>query len=144
MIKKQKAGDLPAAGQYADYMRTWLMMKISAQNAPTVFGKRRLTREWEKYAAEFGLTGYADASDEEKEKRMSDWDGFLQDYCHLCLTDRTYGSTLFGIVPMKADTINEKLLNELNTITELFPERLGLKNLFAPLHEAAARVYAAL
>lgn len=144
MIQKKTAKETPSVGPYADYMRTWLMMKISAQNAPTVFGRRRLAKEWSSYADAFGLSGYEEASDDKKDALTNDWENFLKDYCRLCLSDRTYGSTLFGLVRMKEDTIEEKLLNELNTITELFPERVGLKELFTPLHDAAAKVYASL
>ena len=144
MIQKKTNENTPAAGPYAAYMRLWLMMKISAQNAPTFFGRHRLVKEWMRYAQEFGLDNYEAASGEEKEALIAGWENFLKDYCRLCLADHTYGSTLFGLVKMKADTIEEKLLNELNTVSELFPERIGLKELFAPLHEAAARVYGEL
>ncbi len=139
MIEKTKEN--PAAGPYASYMRLWLMMKISAQNAPSLFGKRRLVREWLKYAEEFGLDRFPTASDAEKEQLINDWKGFLNDFCHLCLTDRTYGSTLFGLVPMKSDTVEEKLLNEIRTVTFFFPERLGLEETFAPLAGVAEEIY---
>ena len=120
-------------GPYASYMRTWLMMKISAQNAPSLFGRRRLAREWKKYAAQFGLDRYAKADTEEKQRLEQDWKSFLKDYSQLCLNDHTYGSTLFGLIPLKSDSVEEKLRGELATVTKIFPERLGLEALFEPL-----------
>ena len=143
---KNQNGALPASitETQKSYLNAWLLMKVSAENSVPFFGKRRLKKEWEGYAKTFGLIDYASFSEEKKTTQRTSWVEFFQFYGNLCLTDATYGSMLFGLIKAKDASVKEKLGYEFDRICSIFPEELGLKELYAPLQEASEEAYYSL
>ena len=123
------------------YLNAWLMMKVSAENSVTLFGKHLLKKEWEGYAKAFGLKDFASLPENKQQSLYADWVDFFKAYCTLCLTDHTYGSMLFGLIKAKDTDLKEKLAYELDRMSCIFPEKLGLKDLFAPLQKASEEAY---
>ena len=119
------------------FLKIWLLMKISAENENPRVLKGRLKREWTGYAKDFGLTLFDALSPEEKENQTALWVDFFRYYTDLCMHDRTYGSTLFGLVSLKDHVVREKFANELHHTLSGFPEKIGLSELFQPLLAAA-------
>lgn len=123
------------------YLNAWLMMKVSAENSVTLFGKHLLKKEWEGYANAFGLKDFSSLPEEKQLSLKEEWVEFFKAYCHLCLTDHTYGSMLFGLIKAKDADLKEKLAYELDRMSCIFPEKLGLKELYAPLQKASEEAY---
>ncbi len=123
------------------YLNAWLMMKVSAENSVTLFGKHLIKKEWEDYAKTFGLKDFASLPENEQNTLYKDWVSFFEAYCTLCLTDHTYGSMLFGLIKAKDADLKEKLAYELDRMSCIFPEKLGLKEAFAPLQKASEEAY---
>jgi hypothetical protein len=123
------------------YLNAWLMMKVSAENSVTLFGKHLIKKEWEGYAKTFGLKDFASLPENEQNTLYKDWVSFFEAYCTLCLTDHTYGSMLFGLIKAKDADLKEKLAYELDRMSCIFPEKLGLKDVFAPLQKASEEAY---
>ncbi len=123
------------------FLKDWLLMKIDVANGVNFLQKKHLTRQWTEYAKDFGLLDY-DAKNEVEQKALKEeWISFFSHLLQLCQNDKTYNSTLFGMVPMKKDTLSEKIANELESLTEGYPTKLGIQSLFLPLHQCAKEVY---
>ena len=131
----------PLTESQKTYLNAWLLMKVSAENSVTFLGKKRLVREWENYAKTFGLLDFESLSSAEQSALKENWRQFFTVYCDLCLNDPTYGSMLFGLIKAKDASVKEKIAYELNRILCLFPDKLGLIDLFVPLQEIAEEVY---
>ena len=147
MITNQTAenqkGTLPSSltETQKTYLNAWLMMKVSAENSVTLFGKHLIKKEWESYAKTFGLKDFASLPENEQNTLYKDWVSFFEAYCTLCLTDHTYGSMLFGLIKAKDADLKEKLAYELDRMSCIFPEKLDLKEVFAPLQKASEEAY---
>ncbi len=123
--------------KYKNYLKALILMKISAENDNPRFFKWRLKKEWLSYARDFGLPELPSLSEEEKEARKKDFTDFFLYYIDLCLHDKAYGSTLFGMISLKDATVREKMENELKNTLVIFPEKLGMEELFLPLFQAS-------
>lgn len=61
----------------------------------------------------------------------------LLTYGMMCLTDKNYGSHLFGLFRMNKSTIEDKLGTDLQILGEKLPQSLGLEKEFCFFTEAA-------
>lgn len=123
------------------YLKNWLLMKIDTSSGVNFLQKKRLTKQWTAYAKDFGLVDFDSLSHEAQEELQEKWKAFFSHLIQMCHDDKTYNSTLFGMVPMKKDTLSEKIANELTIVTEGYPTKLGLEDLYLPLHQCAKEVY---
>lgn len=118
--------------QYVDnFMKAFMLMKISADNGVTFFNKKKLIKEWRDYASLLMIDTYSKSNDQLKALIESEWYAFISQYILSCLNDKVYGSTLFGIMQMKDEALINKLVNELALLTRGFPDKLGLKDTFS-------------
>ena len=119
--KKGKQTDL--------YSRAFLTIR-SAEASGSLLFQGRLKKELLQCMEELGLT-----MDQIPEELTEEWKAFAKDYIEACLKSRAYGSTLFGMLPMKEDGVSLKLSEDLQVILYDYPRRFGLEDAFLPLRK---------
>ena len=117
--KKGKQTDL--------YSRAFLTIR-SAEASGSFLFQGRLKKELLQCMEELGLT-----LEQIPEELTEEWKVFAKDYIEACLRSRAYGSTLFGMVPMREDGVSLKLAEDLQVILFDYPRRFQLEDGFLPL-----------
>lgn len=124
-----------------NFTKAWMMMGITAEQGIGLFSGKKTKKEWLGYIDDFCLDKSICSNEEEIALLEKEWIAFFNQFIYNCSTDKTYGSTFMGLIPMKKKTISAKAAAELEHLTKTFPERLGLDEQFAPFYEIAAKVY---
>ena len=101
-------------------IRAWLMIHAMSATKPGILGRKRLERE---------LRGYLETL------FNCDARSFAHRYITLCLSSRSYGSTLMNLVPLSEGQTAEKLRKEIDTVLRDYPAFFGLADACAPLRD---------
>lgn len=117
------------------FYRAWILANAQTNRDQSGSTGKDTIKEYTEYAQAFCLTDYPNASTAEKESLVQEWHSFAKEYLLSCKNSRSYGTALFGILPLSADTIKQKILAECTRITKDYPSKLGLEELFKPLYE---------
>ncbi len=62
-------------------------------------------------------------------------------YMSLSLSDRSYGTTMFGLMKMGDDNLKDKLREDVSSMATYLPRRLKLEEELAPITRAIADTY---
>ncbi|MBE5858880.1 MAG: hypothetical protein E7301_01980 [Butyrivibrio sp.] len=65
-------------------------------------------------------------------------------YLYSCADSKTYGSTLFGMIPMKDKQVAMKIYLDIKKVSVDVPEKYGLSDIALPLKEALEASFASL
>ena len=132
----------PKTGAMVDlFIHAWLMMKINASSGVSFLQKKRQLKELQQLEQQLCLTDGPAKSETEKQILADEWRAFAKFYYQSCISDETYGSTFFGIVPLKKDTVSYKLAKEIHKVLETYPDLFGRKETFEPLNRIFKEVY---
>lgn len=123
------------------FMHAWMMMKATTAQSVSFFQKKHLQREWKNCLKELCLIEYIPESDAEKEVLIDEWTDFARSFLISCTGSRGYRSTLFGILPMKDDSVAMKIAEEIQLVTRTFPEKLGMEAEMEPFREILVDTY---
>ena len=112
-----------------NFFRAWIMANVQANNDSAIIMKKKASKEYTKFAEELCLVAYPSASDDEKKAFEKEWRAFAREYIHACKTDKAYTTTLFGFVNMNEDDLVNKIISEIETVTQVYPKSIGLEDL---------------
>ena len=123
------------------FMRSWMLMKVSATQAEEHWQEAALVKEWRGYMKNLLLADSDYADGLARELLCREWTAFFEQYLALCLHDRTFSTALSGTIHLSRNAIAEKIAAEWELLTEEFPEKLHLSEDFYDFHRCAADVY---
>lgn len=116
------------------WMLAWSMMTGQIGQATTFFNKKKHRQALEGYRKDFLLDDYPSASEDQKNAIHAQWEQFAHMLISSCAKSRSYGSTLFGIVPMKESGVYTKLAEEIEMVCCTYPKKFGMQKAFEPLY----------
>ena len=70
-----------------------------------------------------------------------EWKAFAKFWMETCIKDKSYSSTVFGLVRMKDETLAKKLAQEIGDVCVFIPRALGLEERAVPLRNAVVKAY---
>ena len=70
-----------------------------------------------------------------------EWKTFAKFWMETCIKDKSYSSTVFGLVRMKDETLAKKLAQEIADVCVFIPRALGLEERAVPLRNAVVKAY---
>ena len=70
-----------------------------------------------------------------------EWKAFAKFWIETCLKDKSYASTVFGLVRMKDESLAKKLAQEIGDVCVFIPRTLGLEERAIPLRNAVVKAY---
>ena len=122
------------------YMYSWMNILIRGRNGIHFWNRKSARKEVEKLLRNFHFS-----LEEEGERcaplRRRELEGFASFWIETCATDKSYGSTVFGLVRMKDSALSLKMAEEIGENLLFIPEKLGLDALAKPLRELFVEVY---
>ena len=140
-------------------IRAWLMIHAMSAVKPGIFTRKKAERELREHLATLGVdcagvdntgdgsavSGINNTGDgsvvsgiidtENRSSVLSKWHDFAHRYIDLCLSSRSYGSTLMNLVPLSNGQTEDKLRKEIDTVLRDYPAHFGLAEACAPLRD---------
>lgn len=109
--------------KHADgFLHAWLMIKIMDQDSVNLLNRNAKKEELRKQMQAIGLP-----DDDPPEELKQEWKHFAKTVIETNAKDRTYGSTVMGLIGIGDENTIFKLTDEINAVTKYIPDRLGLK-----------------
>lgn len=117
--------------KHADaFLHAWLMIKIMAQDSVNLLNRNAKKEELRSHMQAIGLL-----DDDPPEELKQEWKHFARTVIETNASDRTYGSTVMGLVGIGDENTIIKLMDEINAVTKFVPDRLGMKKEMEELRE---------
>ena len=122
------------SGTRADgYLALWMAMEYSKDTAGKLFGLKRARKEIEKNLARLKF----------REMLYRECCHMVKTYMELCEKDKTYNTTLCGIVPISEKSAKSKLQKDVYTTAIVFPEEINMQEELEMITKAAREAYEA-
>jgi hypothetical protein len=137
--RSQANRDMPADG----FLGLWMMMEYNCSAGPGLFGMniKKARKEVGRGLEKLKIREYYEKGGLYRELLDRELQHMVRTYMNLCKTDRTYNSTLFGLMKMKEEQSAGKLKNDVNAIITRFPRDLQMEEELKPVIDAAKTVY---
>ena len=120
--------------ELANYMNAWVMLKAASSTGINFLTRKKAMKEAQEYLSVF-QTASPDKSENAKIR------AFAGELIEASLKSRSYGSTLFGMVPMREKDVAQKLAAEIRLVSHDYPANLGLQYDFDFLYQEMKDVF---
>ena len=132
------------SGTRADgYLALWMAMEYSKDTAGKLFGLKRARKEIEKNLARLKFREMQEKSELHRELLYRECCHMVKTYMELCEKDKTYNTTLCGIVPISEKSAKSKLQKDVYTTAIVFPEEINMQEELEMITKAAREAYEA-
>ena len=132
------------SGTRADgYLALWMAMEYSKDTAGKLFGLKRARKEIEKNLARLKFREMQEKSELHRELLYRECCHMVKTYMELCEKDKTYNTTLCGIVPISEKSAKSKLQKAVYTTAIVFPEEINMQEELEMITKAAREAYEA-
>ncbi|MGN0169253.1 MAG: DUF6553 family protein [Lachnospiraceae bacterium] len=116
------------------YMNAWVMLKASSCAGLHFFTRKKARKDALTYLSVF-------QPHDQNENHLQNLQDFARELITASLQSRSYGSTLFGMVPMREKDVAQKLAAEIRSVTLEYPAKLHLEEDFAFLYQVMKDVF---
>ena len=123
------------------YLALWMAMEYSKDAAGRMFGGKRARKEVEKNLARMKFKELQEKSELHRELLYRECCHMVKTYMELCEKDKTYNTTLCGIIPISEKSAKNKLQNDIYTTAVAFPEEINMQQELEIITRAAREAY---
>ena len=123
------------------YLVLWMAMEYSKDAAGRMFGGKRARKEVEKNLARMKFKELQEKSELHRELLYRECCHMVKTYMELCEKDKTYNTTLCGIIPISEKSAKNKLQNDIYTTAVAFPEEINMQQELEIITRAAREAY---
>ena len=135
----QTKKEIPADG----YLALWMALEYNVGVGGGLFGLdiRRAQKEIRRHLEGLKIAHYLGLGGDYERLQKEELCHMVRSYMTLCKTDRSYNSTLFGLMKIGSDNADSKLKEDIRAVATFLPQRLHMEEELAPITEAARIVY---
>lgn len=123
------------------YLALWMAMEYSKDTASKFFGVKRARKEIEKNLDRLKFKELQEKSELHRELLYRECCHMVKTYMELCEKDKTYNTTLFGIVPINEKNAKSKLQGDIYHTAVRLPEEINMQQELGIITRAAREVY---
>ena len=123
------------------FMALWMVLEFNKNSSGGMFGRGRAKKEILKSLQKSGIAEFQNGTPLEKELIYREVLHLVSAYAKLCEVDKSYGSTIFGIMSMKEQDIAAKLKNDLYDTGIRLAHDMGLEEELGLVIKATKEVY---
>lgn len=123
------------------YLALWMAMEYSKDTAGKLFGVKRARKEIEKNLDRLKFKEIQEKSDLHRELLYRECCHMVKTYMELCEKDKTYNTTLFGIVPINEKNAKSKLQGDIYHTAVSLPEEINMQQELEIITRAAREAY---
>lgn len=131
---------LDKTGEKDVFMRAWVLLLADSANPPSFLSKKHRAKELQKFMEMFALTDYPALDETERRVLHDEWMDFTRQLVQISLGSKAYGTTVFGLMPMKEKDIEFKFTADVLRALREYPAYFGEESDIAPLYEAMRTV----
>lgn|GEM_PF-3757884 len=119
------------------YMEAFLMLKMTNEKT-NLLTRKQTERDIKNY---YRVLGVMDADPSiPPALRLLEWEHFTKCYLTTCQSG-AYRATIFGMLPMKDETLSKKIIADLEKVGLILPEVFALSELCKPFYNSMLSVY---
>ena len=134
---KSEAGDTRADG----YLGLWMTMEFNRNSGSRFFGTRSAKKEIGKYLTKLKFQEIQEKGGLYEELLYSECCHMVLVYMDLCQTDKSYNTTLCGLIHIKEDSAKSKLQRDIRETAVDLPGTLGMESELGIITRAAREIY---
>ncbi len=123
------------------YLALWMAMEYSKDTAGKLFGTKRARKEIEKNLDRLKFKELQEKSELHRELLYRECCHMVKTYMELCEKDKTYNTTLFGIVPINEKNAKSKLQGDIYHTAVRLPEEINMQQELGIITRAAREAY---
>ena len=137
--KAQSGGDTRADG----FLALWMKMEFNKAHGNKFLGKKGGRKEILKQLDKLTFKEFAAKGRDYEELLYRECCHMVKTYMELCEKDKTYNTTLCGIVPISEKSAKSKLQKDVYTTAIVFPEEINMQEELEMITKAAREAYEA-
>ena len=134
---KSEAGDTRADG----YLGLWMTMEFNRNSGSRFFGTRSAEKEIGKYLTKLKFQEIQEKGGLYEELLYRECCHMVLVYMDLCQTDKSYNTTLCGLIHIKEDSAKSKLQRDIRETAVDLPGTLGMESELGIITRAAREIY---
>ena len=134
---KSEAGDTRADG----YLGLWMTMEFNRNSGSRFFGTRSAKKEIGKYLTKLKFQEIQEKGGLYEELLYRECCHMVLVYMDLCQTDKSYNTTLCGLIHIKEDSAKSKLQRDIRETAVDLPGTLGMESELGIITRAAGEIY---
>ena len=134
---KSEAGDTRADG----YLGLWMTMEFNRNSGSRFFGTRSAKKEIGKYLTKLKFQEIQERGGLYEELLYRECCHMVLVYMDLCQTDKSYNTTLCGLIHIKEDSAKSKLQRDIRETAVDLPGTLGMESELGIITRAAREIY---
>lgn len=125
------------------FLALWMAMEYNKNVGGGLFGLdiKRAQKEIRKHLTQTGITKYLARGGEEERLLKEELCHMVRVYMSLSMSDRSYGTTLFGLMKMDDDHLKDKLREDMRAVARDLPLKIRMEQELSPIGEAIEAVY---
>ncbi len=123
------------------YLALWMAMEFAKDTAGKLFGAKRARKEIEKNLDRLKFKELQEKSELHRELLYRECCHMVKTYMELCEKDKTYNTTLFGIVPINEKNAKNKIQSDIYRTAVRFPEEINMQQELGIITRAAREAY---
>lgn len=120
---KAETGDTRADG----YLGLWMTMEFNRNSASRFFGTRSAKKEIGKYLKKLKFQEFQEKGGLYEELLYRECCHLVLVYMDLCQTDKSYNTTIFGLIHIKEDSAKAKVQRDIRETAVELPANLGME-----------------
>lgn len=137
--RTESGADTPADG----YLALWMAMEFNKDAAGRFFGAKGARKEIVKNLEKMKFKEFQEKSDLHRELLYRECFHMVKTYMELCEKDKTYNSTLCGIVPISEKGAKNKLQTDIYETAVVLPGNINMVEELSIITQAAREAYEA-
>ena len=118
------------------FMAAWMMIQISGNSSVHFLNRRHMEKELRKNLQALCILDF-----EKDDILVQEWYDFARRFLYSCTSCKSYGSTLFGMFPLKDKTVAAKIASEIDHVTRIIPLTFGLAKECEPFRQIVVDTY---
>lgn len=134
---KSEAGDTRADG----YLGLWMTMEFNRNSGSRFFGTRSAKKEIGKHLTKLKFQEIQEKGGLYEELLYRECCHMVLVYMDLCQTDKSYNTTLCGLIHIKEDSAKSKLQRDIRETAVDLPGTLGMESELGIITRAAREIY---
>lgn len=123
------------------YMYSWMNILIAGRTGIHFWNRRAVKKELDKLLDIFVPDGKMEGQAELSQLRRREIECFALLWLENCVKDKSYGSTVFGMIRMSDESLSRKMAEEIGEVLLFIPAAVGLEEKARPVKEVFLELY---
>lgn len=123
------------------YMYSWMNILIAGRTGIHFWNRRAVKKELDKLLDIFVSDGKMEGQAELSQLRRREIECFALLWLENCVKDKSYGSTVFGMIRMSDESLSRKMAEEIGEVLLFIPAAVGLEEKARPVKEVFLELY---